>query len=849
MTARRVAIVPHTHWDGEWCEPFQVFGMRLVELMDGLLDLLDADASYARFLLDGQMAVIDDYLEVRPENEERLRRPAASGRLEMGPWCILMDEFLVSGETIIRDLQFGIRRGAAFGGVSDVGYLPDMFGHIAQMPHILQLAGFDHAVVWRGVPSQVTKSAFWWRAPDGSAVRAEYLLNGYASGASLPDDAKGVVARTKDHETAYSSYLLGDVLLMNGADHLSPQPWLGQVLAEANAIQDDYEFEISSLSEHLERAPREGLEAWDGELRSGFRANVLMGVASNRVDVKRAAASTERALERRAEPLAALFLEPAAWPQALLAIAWREVIRNAAHDSICACSVDPVVDAVLHRFTEAEGIATGIAEQALRALGTSMRSGGYVLANGSARTRGGLVEVVVTTDGINDEQVQVVSERTALPGELVLDATTARTLLSIFQGPRLDEHAWIEEVSVDDVDGEIVLTAKIGPIERPGVRLDEVRDALGAKLAAAPESVVRVRLEHPPIRRVLARASDVAGFGWRRFSPAPIGHPSSAGDAGGLVSLTNGLVTVEIDGDEGTFSVNGHQGFGRLVDVGDLGDSYNYSPPAADAVVDSPSVVTVAVTEHGPLRASAVVTATYRWPDHIDGGSQQRVGAHDVEVATTIQVIADERAVRVRTTFVNPSRDHRLRVHFPTIAPTTESVAECAFGIVTRGLTAEGRADEFGLPTFPSRRFVTAGRLTVVHAGLNEYEVSEVNDGVGHELAITLLRSTGMLSRLGMAYRPMPAGPLTPVEGLQLVGSTIDAHYAVAIDADEPWALCDDGLLPLEMTTAPGGGWRDDEGSGLMVSGAEVSSLQRVDGLLEVRVFNPSDRKRGVEGK
>src|ERR1039458_7078015 len=133
MTARRVAIVPHTHWDREWYEPFQVFRMRLVELMDGLLDLLDADASYARFLLDGQMAVIDDYLEVRPENEERLRRHAASGRLEMGPWYILMDEFLVSGGTIIRDLQVGIRRGAAFGAVSDVGYLPDLFRHTSQI--------------------------------------------------------------------------------------------------------------------------------------------------------------------------------------------------------------------------------------------------------------------------------------------------------------------------------------------------------------------------------------------------------------------------------------------------------------------------------------------------------------------------------------------------------------------------------------------------------------------------------------------------------------------------------------------------------------------------------------------
>src|ERR1700684_161730 len=137
---RRISIVPHTHWDREWYEPFQTFRLRLGHLNDNLLVLLESDPSHSRSLLDGQMAVIDDYLEIRPENEERIRALAAAGRLSMGPWYILMDEFLVSGETIIRDMQKGLERAAAFGGAADVGYLPDMFGHIAQMPQILKEA-------------------------------------------------------------------------------------------------------------------------------------------------------------------------------------------------------------------------------------------------------------------------------------------------------------------------------------------------------------------------------------------------------------------------------------------------------------------------------------------------------------------------------------------------------------------------------------------------------------------------------------------------------------------------------------------------------------------------------------
>ena len=451
------------------------------------------------------------------------------------------------------------------------------------------------------------------------------------------------------------------------------------------------------------------------------------------------------------------------------------------------------------------------------------------------------MELVLLGDELDVDRLQVVSERTSLPGELVLDTVTARTLLGMFQSPRLDDDAWIEEVDVAEIVDEIVLTAKIGPVERPGVRLDEPRATLASLLAAKPGATVRVRLDQPTIRRVLARAVPVEGLGWRRFEPAAIVHPAAADDHA-AVTIGNGLVTIAVDAESGTFSVDGHEGFGRLVDVGDLGDSYNYSPPGGDTVVDRPDSVRVEVTERGPVRASCVITSVYTWPEHVETSTQQRAGSVLVEVVTTLQVIADERAVRVATTFVNPARDHRLRVHLPTVAPAVGSVAECAFGTVRRALTAEGRPDEFGLPTFPSRRFVTAGRVTVAHLGLNEYEVTGIEEGAGHEVAITLLRSTGMLSRLGMALRPMPAGPLTPVEGLQLVGRRIEAQYAIELDAPDPWQLCDDVLSPLEVTTAAGGGWRDDEGAELRLAGAELSSVQIVDGLTEVRVFNTADQ-------
>jgi alpha-mannosidase len=843
MSPRRVAIVPHTHWDREWYEPFQTFRMNLIEMLDGLLALMESDPSYARFLLDGQMAVVDDYLEIRPEAEERIRALAATGRLTMGPWYVLMDEFLVSGETIIRNLQRGIRRGAAFGGVMDVGYLPDMFGHIAQMPQILRLAGFEHAVVWRGVPSSITKTGFWWEAPDGSTVRAEYLPVGYGNGSVLPDDGKALVRRVEDHEQEIGSFLFADMLMMNGSDHLKPQPALGRIVAEANALQDDYVFNVTSLAEYLAGAPTVGLEHWKGELRSGARANVLMGVISNRVDIKRAAAATERQLERRAEPYAALFFGPDAWPTRLLDRSWLGVIQNSAHDSICACSVDEVDDAVLGRFAESRQIAEGVATRALAEFSRSLADPGPVVVNPTSRGRAGMVELVVAADEPPGADVQVVSERFGLPGSMTLDADTVRTVLGMLQGPKIDNDAWVHDVHVEEDETGIDLTVVVGADERPDVPIAEVKADLYTRLGARPGVMVRVRLDQPPIRRIVARSAKVPGFGWRGFTPASLTHPATARADGGPVVLANGLVSVVVDPLNGTFSIDGRPGFGRLVDGGDLGDSYNYSPPAVDSLVDRPDSVTVAVGEPGPVRATAVIVASYRWPDHVEGSSQARVGEHTVEVTTNVEIRADEAPVRVTTSFVNPARDHRLRVHLPLPDPAASSEAECAFTTVTRGLVAEGRSDEYGLPTFPARRFVRAGGLTVVHDSVCEYELIDIagtgEDARATAMAVTLLRSTGMLSRLGMAYRPFPAGPMTPVNGLQLAGRRIEARYALAVGEVDPWALADDILMPLEVISSLGGGHRPAEGSTLLVEGAEVTALRREAGALELRVCNP----------
>ena len=838
MTRRSIAVVPHTHWDREWYAPYQTFRLRLVDLLDELLPLLERDPGFAHFHLDGQMAVVDDYLEVRPEAEADLRRLSTGGRLAMGPWYVLMDEFLVSGETVVRNLQMGLQRAATFAGASEVGYLPDMFGHVAQMPQILRQAGIEHAVVWRGVPSAVDRSAFWWTAPDGSTVRAEYLLTGYGNGAAIPDDAKALLRRIATHEAELESFLLdgGALLFMNGTDHQMPQPWLGRVVAEANAVQDDYDLVVTSLGEYVATAPTEGLPAWSGELRSGARANLLMGVASNRVDVKQAAARAERALERRAEPLTALFLPARRWPARLLELAWREVVRNSAHDSICACSADAVGDAVLHRYAEAGQIADGLAATALGALAGSMAEPGVVVVNPSARARSGVVELLLPGEG-PVPGAQVLEERPPVLADLTMSGRELGGLLGQIRSQQLDQSTYVNAVEVQEDDAGLDIVLHADSRLRTELVVEEIKRDLYARAGARPDVAVRVRIDQPATRRVLVRVGDVAGYGWSTWRPEPM--QAQGVRVEGETVLANGLVTVEVDPQRGTFAVDGLAGFDRLVDEGDHGDTYNYSPPDHDLRVDQPEAVSVEVLERGPLRARLRVRRTFVWPERVDDRPRARVGERRVVVTTLLELHAGERLVRVATTFDNPCRDHRLRAWFPLPRPAATSRAECAFAVVERGLSAEGGPTERGLPTYPSRRFVCAGGLTVVHNGLLEYELTDVGPDGAASLALTLLRATGVLSRVEMAYRPLPAGPPLVLEGPQQLGP-VEARYAVQIGGADPYALVDDAFLPLEALACEGGGDRPPTGAALTVEGAEVSSVRREGGALEVRVFNPS---------
>jgi len=863
-----VHLVPHTHWDREWYQPFQVFRMRLVELVDRVLDMLEADPTF-RFTLDGQCATIDDYLEIRPQAAARIRRFVGEGRLAVGPWQILMDEFLCSGETIIRNLEWGMQRAHDLGGATAVGYLPDMFGHVAQMPQLLRRAGIERAFVWRGVPSAIDRNRFAWSAPDGSMVTAEYLVHGYGNAAHLfahPDRAADQLRVLHDALRPFG----GDqVLAMFGTDHTVPPPDLTTLVEALNGVQHDYDVRIETLAEYLATVPpaEDGLPRWSGEMRSSARANVLMGVNSARIDLKRAGGRAEMALERYAEPLQTLWGDASAWPDAYLRLAWRRLIENSAHDSICGCSRDEVVDQVIVRYAEAEQIARGLTARAAAAVAEGLPRHAFAVLNPTPAARVGLVEVSTPIPAewaavafeTGDGQHLPTQELGRTAADVFVEQMAGRDLPRIYRRIHGRElfGRYLRDYAIGVVDGlrEVRLEVDSEP-EPEWLDVDEMKRKIDAAVEDAPDEPWRLRVVAaarrsllvevpvPPLGTTAMRAVETSSDAVERAS-APA-EPVVASPDG----MRNGRLAVEVmaDGTLRLETADGTvlEGVGRLVDGGDRGDTYNYAPPATDRLIGTPLRSRHRIVEPGPLRAVIEVEQMYRWPrgltvedDHTDG---QARADEEVEVPVTLRVElrAGEPFVRLALGFENRANDHRLRLHVPLVRTTDSSAAEGQFAVVERSGAPEAGHGEVPLATYPARAFVDAGGVAVLTGHAIEYELLD-----RRELAVTVLRATGLISRDDNAYREDPAGPQLAVPDGQCRGAWrfelgIMPHAGAWHEADVVETA---ERYRLGLVTAPGAGPSStgplppsQTGLELAGTGIVLSALRRVGREVEVRI-------------
>ena len=671
-----------------------------------------------------------------------------------------MDEFLVSGETIWRNLEQGLVRAREFGGEMRVGYLPDMFGHIAQMPQILRAHGLDNAVVWRGVPAAVEHHVFEWRGVDGSSVRAEYLPSGYGNAAYLliaPDKLGDAVDALIEAMRPF----FGDdpVLAMYGTDHQAPLPELVDVVERANAENDRLRIELTTLGAALRNgsAARHDVDGRDALRRARERPDERHVRADRHQGGRRARRALARAVRRAALGAA----RRARGPAEFLALAWRRVIENSAHDSICGCSADEVSAQVLVRFAEAEELGRDLAAEALEparaATPREARPSSPTRRRSRATTsscstspsrRSGRTSRSRVADGSRFAAQELSRNVAQLHRVEMLGRDIPELVKRRLHGRELFGQ-WLNGFAVEP--GPRLVFELDTVQDPPSIDLVELRTAVLVAAKAKEDERWEVVFRTRPRRRLAARVSAPA-LGWTGVRAVEGSESGAAAALDGGV-LENGLLRVEV-GNDGTLRIGDVEGVGRIVRGFDVGDSYNYAPPADDVLVDRPDSVRVEWLERGPVRASAVVRRTYTWPpDHV------------VEVETHVELRAGEPFVRIRVAFDNPADDQRVRVHVPLRRQATHSYAEGQYAVVQRGLVAEGGHGEMPLPTFPASSFVAAGGVALLLEHVSEYELLD-----GRELALTVLRSTGWISRNTNPYREEPAGPELAIPAAQMRG-------------------------------------------------------------------------------
>jgi glycosyl hydrolase family 38/alpha mannosidase-like protein len=758
-----------------------------------VLELLESDERMC-FTLDGQLATVDDYLAIRPEAADRVRALVESGRLAIGPWQTLVDEFLVGGETICRNLEAGLARAAELGGAMLVGYLPDSFGHVAQMPQILRSAGIDTAVVWRGVPAAIGSHRFAWSSPDGSTVTAEYLPAGYGNAAYLFDtDPPGLPAFEQEMTPWFGR---DPILAMVGTDHMPPLDGLpDRVPADAR---------IGTVSGYLDLETRGSVDAWTGELRSGARANLLPGVVSARIDIKQACARAERALERYAEPLRALY---GGDEQAgrFLDEAWSRVLQNAAHDSICGCSADEVSAQVLVRYAEAEQIGRGLTQRVVDRIAADAPAGSFVVVNPSPFPRTDLVELDVA---VPDAWEAVALE---LPDGSRVPAQEVRRREPVLWERRVDA-SQVHEQLRRRIHGRELFGLVLNGIRLEGdaltLEVDDVADPESLDVGGLLRDIASLASSGTWTLRIEARARRVVVA---NVPVPPLGHATVRPVRGTAAprARPEPLPTI------------------RIVRGRDVGDSYNYAPPADDVLVDIPDHEERLTIESGPVRTVALDRRTYRWDGEL------------VRVDIVVELRVGEAFVRVRIELDNPCDDQRVRVHVPLDEPAWTSRAEGQFAVVERPRTPEGGHGEVPVGTYPASAFVCAGRIALLLEHVTEYEL------LHDELALTVLRSTGLISRSDNPYRDDPAGPEVPIPAAQLRGRH---SFSFAWLPDDGDVVRQAERFRLPFVAAPGRGPDGPlrEHAGPELDGAVLSSLRRRDGGVDARVVNETPAAAAV---
>ncbi|MFW9821759.1 MAG: alpha-mannosidase [Candidatus Thorarchaeota archaeon] len=758
MKANNIIIVPETHWDREWYLPFQEFRARFVLLMDKLLDILKNDPNYRNFTLDGQTIPLEDYLEVRPEKEDEIKKYVKQGKLSIGPMYVLPDEFLVSGESLIRNLMIGHQISRKFGRVMKAGYIPDPFGHIAQLPQIISGFEIPSILFMRGFGNEFEENnlnmEFIWNAPGKVAsVLAVHLILTYHNLAnmntkSIKGEFKSALRKIRELISKFEKYIATpNVLLNNGVDHEEATPEIPMIVNQWNKMypktfleQADFEYYINKVIES-----NADLKEYQGELRGGRYSHLLSGVLSARMWIKQRNTAIEYLYEKYSEPISTItwvldkynnFMYPKDY--ILTGIKWLQ--KNAPHDSICGCSIDQVHDEMIVRFNWAEQIANEVYKNSFIHLTNLIK----------IEKKYDKAEILIVYNPLPWKRRDIV-------GFNIISHKTKG-------------EAFPHNIEIVDFSGK--------NIKHQYYRVDE-----------EPRFQRKKGVSH-----FFTFLAEVPACGYNTFFLIQEDATKKFKDEEDNFKITrkfleNEFYRVEIN-EYGLINVIDkltgiiYKSVCQFEDMGDWGDEYDYSGPKENQIdliysSDDAVVFERAILVDGPTQKTFKLRLNLKLPHSLSEDRYNREDwLVDNKIAIYISLYKGIKRIDFKIKLDNNSKDHRIRVLFPTKIKSDKVHADGHFYVVPRSVKLPNAEDwiQKPLPTSHQKDFISVGddsrTFAILNKGLPEYEaiINEDNEII---FAITLLRSVEWLSRDDFKTRMSHAGPGYYTPGAQCLGKNL----------------------------------------------------------------------------
>ncbi|NTM33409.1 alpha-mannosidase [Enterococcus faecium] len=726
---KEIYTVAHTHWDFEWYFTRQEARVQFIFHMDEVLEALETN-QLDFYTLDGQMSILEDYLQLFPEKEVQIKKFVEAQRLFVGPWFTQIDEMTTSGESIVRNLRIGIHEAETLGHAMKIGYLPDSFGQNQDMPKIYQGFEIQYALFWRGMPKEAQARYFYWSSNDGSKVLTANIKNGYYSGVDLIEkvDTTNLIRRISSDTTSEVH------VLPVGGDQRAVDFNFKEKIVEGNIQLEDavlIESNYPAFFKSLESQVSEST-IFSGEFIEPTDSKIHRGIYSSRYDLKQLYDKLERILTYQLEPLSVLARNQGIpVKQGLITNIWKVVARGQAHDSAGGCNSDKTNKDIYMRGINGLQEAQSCIDYLLRKLSSSIHPNkkNEVFIWNPLPFEWKMIKIIeISTKAANFSLVD--SEGKKIPFEILEQTKENAALLRRNPEERLDDSFYLSKIALE--------------CELPA-------------MSWIYYEIIEGTEEFSRLKEAKKIEND-----WY------------------IIQYMDGRVELYLKEKK-----QWYYNFLTIEDGGDEGDTYDYSPAFSDWILNLDfNGLVEEKTEQGDLVSRLFLKGRWQIPYDLKSREEKKLnGWMDYELCLSLN--RQSNRIDLKMEIDNQALDHRVRILLDTKTKALYSTSDTPFGIINRPINDphldDWREQDYKEEPTSMRPFIHLANLhdyeqswTFLTKGTKDFQVLQKEAQL---LAITVFRGVGYLGRPDTLRRPGDASGLqtkkVPTPESQLVGKLI----------------------------------------------------------------------------